>query len=63
MLAETSTDYAPWYVLPADDKWFTRLCLAGVIYKAFEEYDFSYPKVSATQKASLQEIKKKLLEE
>ncbi len=60
MLAETSTDYAPWYVLPADDKWFTRLCLAGVIYKAFEQYSFSYPKVSAVQKAKLQEIKKGL---
>ncbi len=63
MLSETSTDYAPWHVLPADDKWFTRLCLAGVIFRAFESYDFSYPKVNAVQKANLQEIKKRLLEE
>lgn len=60
MLAETSTDYAPWYVLPADDKWFTRLCLAGVIYKAFEQYNFSYPQVTAEQHAKLQEMKKGL---
>jgi PPK2 family polyphosphate:nucleotide phosphotransferase len=32
MLSATSTDYAPWYVLPADDKWFTRLCLGAIIY-------------------------------
>lgn len=60
MLSETSTQNAPWYVLPADDKWFTRLCLAGVIYKTFEKQNFSYPEVSAIQKAKLQEIKKEL---
>jgi PPK2 family polyphosphate:nucleotide phosphotransferase len=61
LLSETSTDYAPWYVLPADDKWFTRVCLAGIINTAFEQYDFSYPKVNAVQKAKLQEIKRQLL--
>jgi PPK2 family polyphosphate:nucleotide phosphotransferase len=63
MLGETSTDFAPWYVLPADDKWFTRLCLAGIIYRAFEEQKFSYPEVGNAQKDKLHEIKKQLEEE
>ena len=63
MLSNTSTDYAPWYVLPADDKWFTRVAIAGAIYLEFEHLNFKYPEVSAEQKKKLQEIKKQLLGE
>lgn len=63
MLSNTSTDYAPWYVLPADDKWFTRVAIAGVIYLEFERLNFKYPEVSEEQKTKLQEIKKQLLGE
>lgn len=63
MLSATSTDYAPWYVLPADDKWFTRLCLGAIIYFEFEKLGLEYPSVSAEQKAKLQLVKKELLAE
>jgi PPK2 family polyphosphate:nucleotide phosphotransferase len=43
MLTHTSTEWAPWYVLPADHKWFTRLCAAAVIAQALIELDPRYP--------------------
>ena len=63
MLSATSTDYAPWYILPADDKWFTRLCLGAITYFEFEKLGLEYPTVSAEQKAKLQLVKKELLGE
>jgi hypothetical protein len=63
MLSATSTSYAPWYVLPADDKWFTRLCLGGIIYFEFERLGFDYPVVSDEQKKALQLVKQELLAE
>lgn len=63
MLAATSTEHAPWFVLPADDKWFTRLCLVDIIVKEFEKLKLSYPTVSAEQLNKLQEAKQALLNE
>jgi PPK2 family polyphosphate:nucleotide phosphotransferase len=63
MLGATSTEHAPWYVLPADDKWFTHLCLGAIIYAEFEKLGLEYPTVSAEQKAKLQLVKKELLGE
>jgi PPK2 family polyphosphate:nucleotide phosphotransferase len=63
MLSATSTDHAPWYVIPADDKWFARLSLAAVIYFEFERLGLTYPEVSAQQKEALQAVKKELLAE
>jgi PPK2 family polyphosphate:nucleotide phosphotransferase len=63
MLTNTSQEDAPWFVLPADDKWFTHLCLAAIIYKQFEKLELSYPEVSKEQKAKLQGAKKQLLAE
>jgi PPK2 family polyphosphate:nucleotide phosphotransferase len=63
MLSATSTDYAPWYVLPADDKWFTRLCLGAIIFFEFEKLGLSYPVVSADQIKKLQAVKQELLAE
>ena len=63
MLTATSTEYAPWFVVPADDKWFARLCLTGIITQHFERMKFDYPKVSEAQKAKLQEVKAALLNE
>lgn len=45
MIKETSTDYAPWYVIPADHKWFTRSVVASVIELAMESLNLSYPKL------------------
>jgi PPK2 family polyphosphate:nucleotide phosphotransferase len=44
MLANTSTEHAPWYVVPADHKWFTRLATAAVLIGALAEIDPQYPK-------------------
>jgi PPK2 family polyphosphate:nucleotide phosphotransferase len=63
MLAATSTDYAPWFVLPADDKWYTRLCIAGVIFSEFEKLKLSYPEVGDAQKAELAKIREALMKE
>ena len=63
VLSETSTEDAPWFVIPADDKWFARLAIASVIYRQFGKLDLSYPKVSEEQKAELQKAREKLLAE
>ena len=63
VMAQTSTDFAPWFVIPADDKWFARLAIASAIYRQFEKLDLSYPVVSEAQKAELQKAKAKLLAE
>ena len=61
MIRHTATKHAPWYVVPADNKWFTHLVVAAAIVDALEELDLCYPKVDA---AKLKEIKdaRKLLE-
>ncbi|MCU0386355.1 MAG: polyphosphate kinase 2 family protein [Flavihumibacter sp.] len=63
MLSATSKDNAPWFVLPADDKWFTRLCLAAIISREFNKLDPTYPKVSDAEKAQLQMMREKLMQE
>ena len=63
MLSATSTAHAPWYVLPADDKWFTRLCMGAIVYFEFEKLGLEYPIVTAEEKVKLQLIKKELLAE
>ena len=63
MLSATSTSYAPWYVLPADDKWYTRLCLGAIIYFEFEKLNLKYPVVNKEQMADLQKAKALLAEE
>jgi PPK2 family polyphosphate:nucleotide phosphotransferase len=62
-LSETSTDQAPWFVIPADDKWYARLAIASVIYREFEKLELNYPIVSEAQKAELQKAKLQLLTE
>ncbi|MCG7855597.1 polyphosphate kinase 2 family protein [Flavihumibacter sediminis] len=63
MLGATSKDNAPWYVLPADDKWFTRLCLAAIISREFDKIDPTYPVISETERAKLQGMREKLMSE
>ena len=60
MLSNTSTKQAPWFVVPADDKWFTHLCIVGIIYKEFQKLNLKYPEVSPLQKAELLKAKKQL---
>ncbi len=63
MLSETSTSWAPWYVIPADRKWFTRLAVAQVVRETLETIDPKVPVLSARQRASLQTSKQALLKE
>ncbi|MFM9840813.1 MAG: polyphosphate kinase 2 family protein [Cyclobacteriaceae bacterium] len=62
-LSETSTDEAPWFVIPADDKWYARLAMAEIIAKEFSKLDASYPIVSPVQKEELQKAKVQLMGE
>jgi PPK2 family polyphosphate:nucleotide phosphotransferase len=62
-LSETSTEHAPWFVIPADDKWFARLAIATIISKQFNKLELSYPEVSQVQKQELQKAKLQLLDE
>jgi PPK2 family polyphosphate:nucleotide phosphotransferase len=63
VLSKTSTPHAPWFVLPADDKWFTRLCLGALVFNEFEKLKLSYPGVSPEQKLQLLAAKAALLKE
>jgi PPK2 family polyphosphate:nucleotide phosphotransferase len=60
MLEHTSTGQAPWFVIPADDKWFTRLVLANIIVSELDKLDLKYPVVPDAQLKQLQEAKKLL---
>jgi PPK2 family polyphosphate:nucleotide phosphotransferase len=63
MLTATSTDYAPWFVVPADRKWFTRLTIARIIRETLEELAPQYPTISKEQKAQLSEARRVLEQE
>jgi PPK2 family polyphosphate:nucleotide phosphotransferase len=63
MLSETSTSWAPWYVIPADRKWFTRLAVAQIVRETLEEINPKYPELSPKQRAVLQASKQALLKE
>jgi PPK2 family polyphosphate:nucleotide phosphotransferase len=61
MLSHTSTEWAPWYVIPADRKWFGRIGAAAVITQALAELDPRYPKVSKQAREELLEAKQVLV--
>jgi len=59
-LNHTSTDWAPWFVIPADAKWFTRLAVSEIIVRALKRLNLRYPEVSEIRRQELQEIRKLL---
>jgi len=63
MLSATSTRWAPWYVIPADRKWFARLCAAAVLAHTLIEIDPRYPEVSADRRRQLLAVKAELKRE
>ena len=63
MLEHTSTDYAPWYVVPADNKWYTRLVVSEVMLDLFEQLDPHTPKLSEKEESQLEKWKKVLMEQ
>jgi PPK2 family polyphosphate:nucleotide phosphotransferase len=60
-IRETSTKRAPWFVVPADKKWFTRLVVAAAIVDALEDLDLQFPKVDARKHAELRAARRSLL--
>jgi PPK2 family polyphosphate:nucleotide phosphotransferase len=63
MIRETSTRDSPWYVVPADNKWFTRIVVAAAIVDALGSLDLHYPKVDRARLAQLAAAKRALLAE
>jgi PPK2 family polyphosphate:nucleotide phosphotransferase len=61
MIRATSTSHAPWYVVPADNKWFTRLVVAATVIDALEELDLAFPKVDKAKRDELAAARKALL--
>jgi PPK2 family polyphosphate:nucleotide phosphotransferase len=59
----TASNHAPWFVVPADKKWFTRLVVAATIVEAVEQLDLTYPKVDANKKQELAKTRAALARE
>lgn len=62
-ISETSKKHAPWYIIPADKKWFMRLVVSEIIVKQLENLNLKYPELSKEQLESLQVCKEQLLNE
>ena len=60
MIRATASRHAPWYVVPADNKWFTRLVVGAAIIEAMKGLDLKYPKVDRAKKAELEAARKVL---
>jgi PPK2 family polyphosphate:nucleotide phosphotransferase len=58
MIRHTATEHAPWYVVPADQKWFTHLVVSAAIVEALEGLNLSYPKVDAAKLKDIQAARK-----
>ncbi len=61
MIRNTASEEAPWYVVPADNKWFTRLVVSTVLVDTLESLKLSYPKVDPATRKELERAKKELL--
>ncbi len=62
-IQETSTDYAPWHVIPADKKWFSRLSAIQIIVDALEKMNLSFPELSKAAKQELENCRQQLEQE
>ena len=59
-ISKTSKENAPWFVIPADDKWFARVAAIQIIIDTLEKMDLKYPKLSEKEAAGLADAKKEL---
>jgi PPK2 family polyphosphate:nucleotide phosphotransferase len=57
MIRETATEHAPWFVVPADNKWFMRLVVSAVINETLEAMDLRFPEVDAKRRAEVERCK------
>lgn len=60
MIRHTANKHAPWYVVPADNKWFTRLVVSHAVVDVLKGMNLKYPTVSGTEKAALANARKQL---
>jgi PPK2 family polyphosphate:nucleotide phosphotransferase len=60
MIRHTATPFAPWYVVPADNKWFTRLVVSHAVVDALKAMNLKYPKVSTAEKTALKQARQQL---
>jgi hypothetical protein len=60
MIQRTATREAPWYVVPANNKWFTHLVVAGAIIETLDSLGLDFPEVTAKQREALDEARKML---
>jgi len=63
MICNTATKHSPWYVIPADNKWYTQLIVASAIISALEELDLAFPDVDKEKKKELETVRESLLHE
>jgi PPK2 family polyphosphate:nucleotide phosphotransferase len=61
MIRATAAPHAPWYVVPADNKWFTRLVVAAAVVKTLDDLDLHYPEIGKKQRAELAAARAALL--
>lgn len=61
MIRNTATDDSPWYVVPADNKWFTRTVVAAAVIDTLSSLDLHYPKVDEAKRQELAEVREALL--
>jgi PPK2 family polyphosphate:nucleotide phosphotransferase len=59
----TSTSKAPWYIVPADNKWFTRIAVAAIIFQTLEDLDLQYPTVTPAHRRELLKARRMLIAE
>jgi polyphosphate kinase 2 (PPK2 family) len=63
MIRNTATKRAPWYVVPADHKWFTRVVVASAVIEALASLDLAYPTIGDAKRKDLAAAKRQLLAE
>jgi PPK2 family polyphosphate:nucleotide phosphotransferase len=61
LICNTATDYAPWYVVPADNKWYTRVVVAAAVIDALESMNLRYPEVTESHRKELAAAKEALI--
>jgi len=63
MVRHTASEHAPWYVVPADNKWFTRLVVSHAVVDVLKSMNLKYPKVSSAERAALKQARQQLKSE
>ena len=62
-ISSTSTEWAPWYIIPADKKWFSRVAIGNIIVDTLQKMDIQMPEISGDEEKALHSAKEKLIKE